>query len=174
VSGCGFALAQAGHAGFQVGAHDNRRWRITRSHRVGLWRRPQRIAIWVNQRVDFHVHIQIRPVQMMTVEQLYVVDLAYRGVKEPGVFLMRKHEFSTEDPYPHALRRDVFDLNVNRNVAAKLLRATPGATLVAAFGDNSFDVEMMKQSAVAIAVRPKPRLLERASELPDLIDLIAE
>jgi phosphatidylglycerophosphatase C len=55
-----------------------------------------------------------------------------------------------------------------------LQRATPGATLVAAFGDNSFDVEMMKQSAVAIAVRPKPRLLERASELPDLIELIAE
>jgi hypothetical protein len=32
----------------------------------------------------------------------------------------------------------------------------------------------MKQSAVAIAVRPKPRLLERASELPELIELIAE
>jgi len=43
--------------------------------------------------------------------------------------------------------------------------------LYAAFGDNAFDVPMLQEAKVPVAVRPKPRLVERADEVPDLVTL---
>lgn len=40
--------------------------------------------------------------------------------------------------------------------------------LYAAFGDNAFDVPMLREAKVGVAVRPKPRLLARAAEVPGL------
>jgi phosphatidylglycerophosphatase C len=52
------------------------------------------------------------------------------------------------------------------------LRAKLGARpLYAAFGDNAFDVAMLREARIAVAVRPKPRLVERASEVPGLLVL---
>ena len=44
--------------------------------------------------------------------------------------------------------------------------------ILAAFGDNIFDLAMLQQALVAVAVRPKDRLRKRADELPRLIELI--
>ncbi|HEX7663055.1 MAG TPA: haloacid dehalogenase-like hydrolase [Polyangiaceae bacterium] len=44
--------------------------------------------------------------------------------------------------------------------------------LIAAFGDNAFDVALLAQARVAVAVRPKERLRARAHELPGLIELV--
>ncbi|HEY8078280.1 MAG TPA: HAD-IB family phosphatase [Labilithrix sp.] len=44
-------------------------------------------------------------------------------------------------------------------------------TLFAAFGDNAFDVPMLRESRVPVAIRPKPRLVERAHEVPGLVTL---
>lgn len=55
---------------------------------------------------------------------------------------------------------------------AAALRAELGALpLLAAFGDNAFDAEMLAMSARPIAVRPKMRLVERASSIPGLRQL---
>lgn len=43
--------------------------------------------------------------------------------------------------------------------------------LIAAFGDNAFDVAMLRKAHMGIAVRPKDRLRERASEVPGLVEL---
>jgi phosphatidylglycerophosphatase C len=43
--------------------------------------------------------------------------------------------------------------------------------LLAAFGDNAFDVAMLGFARVGVAVRPKPRLRERAGEVPGLVEL---
>ena len=52
------------------------------------------------------------------------------------------------------------------------LRAKLGARpLYAALGDNAFDVPMLREARIPIAVRPKPRLVERASEIPGLLML---
>lgn len=52
------------------------------------------------------------------------------------------------------------------------LRAKLGARpLYAALGDNAFDVPMLQEARIPIAVRPKPRLMERASEVPKLVTL---
>ena len=56
------------------------------------------------------------------------------------------------------------------------LRARIGATrtLVAAFGDNAFDVAMLSQASVPVAVRPKQRLRDRASEVQKLVEIARE
>lgn len=52
------------------------------------------------------------------------------------------------------------------------LRALLGARpLYAAFGDNAFDVSLLRDARVPIAIRPKPRLVERANEVPGLATL---
>lgn len=56
------------------------------------------------------------------------------------------------------------------------LRARVGdeRVLYAAFGDNSFDVPMLRAARLPVAIRPKPRLVARASELPNLLLLSEE
>jgi phosphoserine phosphatase len=49
--------------------------------------------------------------------------------------------------------------------------AIGGAALVAAFGDNAFDVAMLAEARVPVAVRPKDRLRARAAEVPALVEL---
>ena len=52
------------------------------------------------------------------------------------------------------------------------LRAKLGARpLYAAFGDNAFDVAMLREARTPVAIRPKPRLVERAGEVPGLLVL---
>ena len=46
-----------------------------------------------------------------------------------------------------------------------------GRPLYAAFGDNAFDVPMLREATVKVAVRPKPRLEERAHEVPGLVQI---
>ena len=47
-------------------------------------------------------------------------------------------------------------------------------TLYAAFGDNAFDVAMLASAQVPVAVRPKPKLRDRAHEVPGLVELAPE
>jgi phosphoserine phosphatase len=44
--------------------------------------------------------------------------------------------------------------------------------LYAAFGDNAFDVPMLREATVGVAVRPKPRLREKASEVPGIVEIV--
>lgn len=44
----------------------------------------------------------------------------------------------------------------------------PGRALYAAFGDNAFDVPMLREARNPVAIRPKERLLARAHEVPGL------
>ena len=55
------------------------------------------------------------------------------------------------------------------------LRARVGdVPIYAAFGDNLFDLSMLSSARVPVAVRPKPRLRERATDLPALVELSRE
>ena len=54
----------------------------------------------------------------------------------------------------------------------KLLREP--RTLVAAFGDNAFDVAMLSQASVPVAVRPKQRLRDRAADVQLLVEIARE
>jgi phosphatidylglycerophosphatase C len=50
-------------------------------------------------------------------------------------------------------------------------RIGDGRTLYGAFGDNAFDVALLASARVGVAVRPKPRLRERAHEVPGVVEL---
>ncbi len=54
---------------------------------------------------------------------------------------------------------------------AAIRRAVGERTLYAAFGDNAFDVAMLRESKIPVAVRPKPRLRDRAAEVPGLVEI---
>jgi phosphoserine phosphatase len=59
--------------------------------------------------------------------------------------------------------------------AGKLLAlhgATGGARLLGAFGDSAFDLPMLREADVAVAVRPKPELRARSRECPGLVELV--
>jgi phosphatidylglycerophosphatase C len=52
------------------------------------------------------------------------------------------------------------------------LRERAGAApLYAAFGDNVFDIPLLRAAEIPVAVRPKPRLTERVAEVPGLVVL---
>ncbi len=52
-----------------------------------------------------------------------------------------------------------------------LRRVCEGATVIGAFGDNAFDIEMLRIAQVPVAVRPKARLLDRQADVPGLVQL---
>jgi phosphoserine phosphatase len=55
------------------------------------------------------------------------------------------------------------------------LRARIGErVLYAAFGDNAYDVAMLERATVPVAVRPKPRLRDRAGDVPNMLELAPE
>jgi phosphoserine phosphatase len=56
------------------------------------------------------------------------------------------------------------------------LRARIGADrpLYGAFGDNAFDIALLSEASVPVAVRPKPRLRDRAHEVKNLVEIERE
>jgi phosphatidylglycerophosphatase C len=56
------------------------------------------------------------------------------------------------------------------------LRQRVGAArpVYAAFGDNAFDIALLSEAFIPVAVRPKPRLRERAAEVKKLVEIARE
>jgi phosphoserine phosphatase len=76
------------------------------------------------------------------------------------------------------LQGDVLLPNVDRPIPygpgkVSRLRERIGAdrALYAAFGDNAFDLALLASARVGVAVRPKPRLRERAHEVSGVVEL---
>jgi phosphoserine phosphatase len=75
---------------------------------------------------------------------------------------------------------DVMRAEVDRPIPygdgkVRAIRGAIGARpLYAAFGDNGFDVAMLSEARVPVAVRPKDRLRERANEVPGLVEIAPE
>lgn len=53
----------------------------------------------------------------------------------------------------------------------RLREAIGNRQLVAAFGDNDFDADMLRAASVPVAVRPKARLRQVAASIPGLVEL---
>jgi phosphoserine phosphatase len=52
-----------------------------------------------------------------------------------------------------------------------LRAALEGAPLLGAFGDSAYDLPMLAEARVAVAVRPKPELRARSAACPGLVEL---
>ena len=53
----------------------------------------------------------------------------------------------------------------------RLLQRIGSRPLYAAFGDNVFDIPLLRSATIPVAVRPKARLVERAAEVPGLVEM---
>jgi phosphoserine phosphatase len=58
-----------------------------------------------------------------------------------------------------------------RNLRARIGQTRP---IYAAFGDNAFDIAMLSEAFIPVAVRPKPRLRERSAEVKMLVEIERE
>lgn len=71
------------------------------------------------------------------------------------------YEAATDAPIPY-----------NDGKVVHLSRFLEGRPVIAAFGDNRFDVPMLKHAVHAFAVRPKAALREVASNVPGMVELV--
>ena len=135
--------------------------------------------VQAERKLPERLHAEIRPVLAWARArgaEVYVVSASPRLVVQEGARLLgleparvlgAEAVFEGERMMPAALRPIPY--GAGKVVA---LRKHIGARpLLAAFGDNVFDVPMMKEAQLAVAVRPKPRLLAVKSEVPGLFGL---
>ena len=135
--------------------------------------------VQAERKLPERLHAEIRPVLAWARArgaEVYVVSASPRLVVQEGARLLgleparvlgAEAVFEGEQMMPAALRPIPY--GAGKVVA---LRKHIGARpLLAAFGDNVFDVPMMKEAQLAVAVRPKPRLLAVKSEVPGLFGL---
>jgi phosphatidylglycerophosphatase C len=79
--------------------------------------------------------------------------VAVTSIEEGGVV-----SATVERPIPYAAGK-----------VTRLFERIGSRPLYAAFGDNVFDIPLLGSAELAVAVRPKPRLMDRASEVPGLV-----
>jgi len=94
-----------------------------------------------------------------------IVEAAAAVVGIPAARVIAATAVLEGDRYAAAVHRPI---PYGAGKSEALRRARGDLPLLAAFGDNAFDAEMLASAERPIAVRPKARLLDRAASLPGL------
>ncbi|HEY3821972.1 MAG TPA: HAD family hydrolase [Polyangiaceae bacterium] len=120
---------------------------------VLAWARRQKLPCYV-------VSASARPVVELAVEAIGLDPtlVVATSAREAGGVLCAE----VEKPMPYGPGK------------VQALRARTSRHVLAAFGDNVFDLDLLREAEVPVAVRPKPRLCRRAHELPAMVFLCAE
>ncbi|MFO0672894.1 MAG: HAD-IB family phosphatase [Polyangiaceae bacterium] len=155
---------------------------------LGAGRSPTELdeAIDAMQRergLDERIHSEVRPVlawaEARGVER-FVVSASPRRVVQRGVARLgidEDHVLAAEAVHD-ASGRMLAEARQPIPYGPGKVRALRGRVgdrpLLAAFGDNVFDIAMLQAARIPVAVRPKDRLLTRAAEIPACRRLIAE
>ncbi len=113
------------------------------------WAESARVEVWV---VSASVH--------------WIVEIGVKELGIPAARVVAMRPGREGDRIAPAL---VGPPVYNEHKPVALFAARPGATLLGAFGDSSYDVPLLRASRVPVAVRPKPGLLARAGEVPALV-----
>lgn len=90
------------------------------------------------------------------------------GIPIDGVFAMSQAE---ENGLLTTRLHEPVTYGVGKTEA--LRAGVAGKTLLGAFGDSAFDLHLLREARVAVAVRPKPGLRARATECVGLVELAA-
>ncbi len=132
---------------------------------TGFRERPQaealRVVEWARRRgvTTLLVSASPRPIVEAAARRLSF-DLAY-------VAAVTEH-FDTTGAVKPSVHRPI---PYGDGKVARLRERLGGRPLHAAFGDNVFDVSMLRASRVPVMIRPKPALVERAPDVPGVVIL---
>ena len=107
---------------------------------------------------------------------LYVVSASPEWIVVPAIERLRLHVTRTLAMKPASdgetlLARVSGPLTYGRGKVAALRSALGSGRLLAAFGDSAYDLPMLVDAEIAVAVRPKVELRSRASECPQMVEL---
>jgi phosphoserine phosphatase len=128
-------------------------------------------------RIHPEVHAVIRGARELG-HEIFVVSASPRPIVEAAaafVGVPRSNVIAATS----VLEGDRFIASVHRPIPygagkASALATATSLPLLAAFGDNAFDEEMLRAAERPIAVRPKARLVARAAHIPNLRRLAVE
>lgn len=109
------------------------------------------------------------PVYLVSASPHYVVTAAARllGIPDTHVIAVAPRVVDAR-----VVTDVVRPIPYDKGKAELLASRIQGAPVLAAFGDNAFDVPMLAMAQMPIAVRPKERLLARAAEVPGLTQIL--
>lgn len=109
---------------------------------------------------------------------VYVVSASPREIVEAAVSSLgidAQHVVAASAVYDsgHMLARVHRPISYGQGKVHGLRALAGDAPLLAAFGDNYFDAEMLRAARVPVAVRPKPGLRRIAESIPGLVELVS-
>ncbi|MCL2724631.1 MAG: HAD-IB family phosphatase [Polyangiaceae bacterium] len=122
------------------------------AHRVLTWAREHGVAVY-----------------LVSASPRAIVEQAARlvGIDRDRVIAATEHR-GDDDVVRSEVRRPI---PYGRGKVTRLREKLGARTLYAAFGDNVFDIPMLCEARLAVAVHPKPLLIERAAEVPGIVVL---
>ena len=119
---------------------------------VLAWAREEKLDAYVVSASPLAIVVEgARPLGFDSEHIVAVASIAEGGVLTAGI----------DRPIPY-----------DAGKVTRLFERLGSRPLYAAFGDNVFDIPLLRAAKVAIAVRPKSRLVDRASEVPGLVRLV--
>lgn len=178
------AIARRIHAGYTAGTFPEERVCEIMTWAFAGWRGPEADAFADRVLDKVALEGRLHPEAIRVVEwartmgvTTYLVSASPRAVVHQAARRVGIAAANVASATEERDARDVILASVVRpipygNGKVMHLRAKLGARpLYAAFGDNAFDVAMLREARTPVAIRPKPRLVERAAEVPNLVTL---
>ena len=107
----------------------------------------------------------------------YVVSASPEWIVVPAIERLRLHVTRTFAMTPARdgevlLARVTGPLTYGRGKVAALRSGLGSKRLLAAFGDSAYDLPMLADAEIGVAVRPKVELRARAAECPQMVELV--
>jgi phosphatidylglycerophosphatase C len=127
------------------------------------------------------LHGELVPVLLCAAQEkvpVYVVSASPEWLIGPAVEMLRlpvTHVFAMKaaEDGGRLRSRVTGPITYGQGKITALRKAIGQSPLLAAFGDSPYDLAMLAQAEIPVAVRPKPDLVARAAECPNLVQLEA-
>ncbi len=109
--------------------------------------------------------------------EVFLVSASPRAVVEEAartLGLDEAHVVATTPSYEGSVMLASVDLPIpyGEGKVTRLRERLGRRPLYAAFGDNVFDIPLLRAAVIPVAVRPKRRLIDRAHEVDGLVELV--
>jgi phosphatidylglycerophosphatase C len=108
--------------------------------------------------------------------EVFIVSASPRGIVEEAarlVGVLPDHVVAATPLYEGAVMRAAVEQPIpyGAGKVTRLRERIGTRPVYAAFGDNVFDVPMLREARIAVAVRPKPRLMAREGEVEGMVEI---